>query len=319
VNLALPEEAEQFADAAERAFAAAGGLELARRAEVDPTVRTREIKVILDALGVPDLDPRADLDSSIMAAELVRVAGRSIIPFPIVAYVAARPEDGMPVAFASSSPLRVDHGDLFGRWALHDLEGAAFEATPVAGRLDSRLAPFVTNMTRQEEPGPSPAAEIELLCVLWASYLLGVSEYALELAVDHVKGRVQFGRPLSDLQSVRFQVADATVAVDGLRELIRFTLWRLSTDPHHARSDALAARLQAQEVAQPVLRLSQQLHGAAGMCDEYDISFLVRHVQPAMRLPLDSDALSDILFDSITTDGFATLFPLRAADVAGPD
>jgi hypothetical protein len=319
VNLALPDVAEQFANAAERAFAAAGGLELARRAEVEPSVRMREIKVVLDTLGVPDLDPRADLDSSVMAAELVRVAGRSIIPFPVVAYVAARPEDGLPVAFASSSPLRVDHGDLFGRWALLDLGGTAFEATPATGRLDSRLAPFVTNMTGQGEPGPSPAGEIELLCVLWASYLLGVSEYALELAVDHVKGRIQFGRPLSDLQSVRFQVADATVAVDGLRELIRFTLWRLSVDPHHARSDALAARLQAQEVAQPVLRLSQQLHGAAGMCDEYDISFLVRHVQPAMRLPLDSDALSDILFDSITTDGFATLFPLRAADVAGPD
>ena len=74
-----------------------------------------------------------------------------------------------------------------------------------------------------------------------------------------------------------------------------------------------------QEVAQPVLRLAQQLHGAAGMCDEYDISFLVRHVQPAMRLPIDSDALSDVLFDSITADGFATLYPLRAADVVGPD
>ena len=277
-----------------------------------------EIKGALDALGVPDLDPRADLDSSVMAAELVRVAGRSIIPFPVVAYVAARPEDGMPVAFASSPPLRVDHGDLFGKWVVHDLVGTASEATPAAARLDSRLAPFVTSMTRQADLGPSPAGEIELLCVLWASYLLGVSEYALELAVDHVKGRVQFGRPLSDLQSVRFQVADATVAVDGLREFIRFSLWRLSTDPHHARGDALAARLQAQEVAQPVLRLAQQLHGAAGMCDEYDISFLVRHVQPALRLPVDSDALSDILFDSITADGFATLFPLRAADVDRP-
>ncbi len=319
MDLALPEVAEQFADAAERAFADAGGLELARRAEVDPALRMQEIKGVLDALGVPDLDPRADLDSSIMAAELVRVAGRSIVPFPVVAYVAARPEDGIPVAFASSSPLRVDHGDVFARWVLHDLGGTACEAAPATARLDSRLAPFITNMTGQGESGPSPAGEIELLCVLWASYLLGVSEYALELAVDHVKGRVQFGRPLSDLQSVRFQVADATVAVDGLREFIRFSLWRLSTDPHHARSDALAARLQAQEVAQPVLRLAQQLHGAAGMCDEYDISFLVRHVQPAIRLPVDSDALSDILFDSITAGGFATLFPLRAADVDGPD
>jgi hypothetical protein len=319
VDLALPEVAGQFADAAERAFADAGGLDVARRAELDPALRMSEIKVVLDTLGVPDLDPRTDLDSSVMAAELVRVAGRSILPFPVVAYVAARPEDGLPVSFASSLPLRVDHGDLFGKWVLHDLGGTACEAAPAAARLDSRLAPFVTNMTCDADLGASPAGEIELLCVLWASYLLGASEYALELAVDHVKGRVQFGRPLADLQSVRFQVADATVAVDGLRELIRFSLWRLSTDPHHARSDALAARLQAQEVAQPVLRLAQQLHGAAGMCDEYDISFLVRHVQPAMRLPIDSDALSDVLFDSITADGFATLYPLRAADVVGPD
>jgi hypothetical protein len=319
VDLALPDVATQFADAADRALSGAGGVELARRAEVDPGLRMTEIKVVLDALGVPDLDPRSDLDSSTMASEFVRVAGRYILPFPVVAYVAARPEDGIPVALASASPLRVDHGDLFGPWVLHDLGGAAFEATHAKERIGSRLAPFTTDMARGADLGPSPTGEVELLCVLWASYLLGVSEYALELAIDHVKGRVQFGRPLSDLQSVRFQVADATVAVDGLRELIHFTLWRLSADPGHALTDALAARLQAEEVAQPVLRLAQQLHGAAGMCDEYDISFLVRHVQPALRLPVDSDALSDILFDNITTHGFATLFPLRAGDVAPPE
>src|ERR1019366_9033907 len=122
VDLALPDVATQFAVAADRAFSGAGGVELARRAEVDPALRMREIKVVLDALGVPDLDPRADLDSSIMAAEFVRVAGRYIIPFPVVAYVAARPEDGVPVALASAAPLRVDHGDLFGTWVLHDLD-----------------------------------------------------------------------------------------------------------------------------------------------------------------------------------------------------
>jgi hypothetical protein len=315
VDLALPEVAQQFAAAADRALLGAGGLELARRAELDPALRTNEVKVVLDALGVPDLDPRSDLDSAAMASELVRIAGRYVLPFPVVAYAAADPDDGVPVALASASPKRVDHGDLFAKWKLHDFDGAAFEAAPAGPRLSSRLAPFVTDLTLQGTPERSADGEVELLCVLWASYLLGVSEHALELAVDHVKGRVQFGRPLSDLQSVRFQVADATVAVDGLRELIHFTLWRLATDPTDTLSDALAARLSAQDVAQPVLRLAQQLHGAAGMADEYDISVLVRHTQPALRLPVDSDALSDILFDAITTRGFSTLFPLRSADV----
>jgi hypothetical protein len=227
-----------------------------------------------------------------------------------VAYVMARPSDGLPVALASWPALRVDHGDLFPTWALHSLEGVATQAIPNAPPLASRLAPFATDLSAQGQPAASAPGEVELLCVLSASYLLGVAEYALELAIEHVKGRVQFGRPLAELQSVRFQIADATVAVDGLRELIRFTLWRVATDPGGSRADALAARYSAQEVTQPVLRSSQQLHGASGLCDEYDISVLVRHVQPALRLPVDSDAMSDIVFEAITSGGFATLFPL---------
>jgi hypothetical protein len=310
MDLALPEAATQFAASAERAFGALGGTDAARRAEADPRQRL-EVKAALDALGVGDLDPREDLETAAMAAELVRTAGRFVVPFPVVAYVAARPKDGLPVAFASAAPRRVDHGDLFAHWVLHDLDGTTTAARPSARSLGTRLAPFVTDLAPKGESSPSEPGEIELLCVLWAAYLLGVSEYALELAVGHVKSRVQFARPLSELQSVRFSVADATVAVDGLRELVHFTLWRMATDPSTARADALAALLSAHEVAQPTLRLSQQLHGAAGLCDEYDISVLVRHVQPALRLPVDSDALSDVLFNAMGTHGFATLFPLR--------
>jgi acyl-CoA dehydrogenase len=312
MDLALPEVADQFAEAASRAFGALGGLEVARRAEVDPTVRTGEVKAALDALGVPDLDPLADLESATMAAELVRVAGRFILPFPVVAYVMAK--DGAPLALASAAPFRVDHGDLFAHWVLADFDGTTQGAAPASGRLASRLAPFVTDLAQVGAPGRAAPGEVELVCLLWAAYLLGVSEYALELAVGHVKSRIQFGRPLSDLQSVRFEIADATVAVDGLRELIRFTLWRVSQDPASSLTDALAARLSAHDVAQPTLRLAQQLHGASGLCDEYDISVLVRHVQPALRLPVDSDALSEIFFDATARHGFATLFPLRAAD-----
>jgi hypothetical protein len=316
MDLALPEVAEQFAAASDRAMATLGGLEMARRCEADPTLRMAEVRAALAALGVFDLDPRAGLESATMAAEVVRIAGRYVVPFPVVAAVMARPGDGVPVALASSAPLRVDHGDLFATWMLYDMAGGATAATPTKAALGSRLAPFVTDLA-PTAAGRRDAGEVAHLCVLWAAYLLGASEHALELAVAHVKGRVQFGRPLSELQSVRFGVADATVAVDGLRELVHFSVWRVASDPATGLTDALAARLAAQEVAQPTLRLAQQLHGASGLCDEYDISVLVRHVQPALRLPVDSDAMSDILFDAIATHGFATLFPLRAAD-AGP-
>lgn len=312
MDLALPPVADEFAAAAERAVVGMGGVEVARRAEGDPTIRTTEVQAMLEALGVPDIDPRADVDSAAVAGELCRIAGRHVLPFPIVGYVMGRPGEGVPAVLASAPPLRAEHGDLFDQWVVHDLSGHVGAATPSGPPLGDRLAPFTTDLVRQGPSRPSDLVEVQYLYVLWASYLLGVVERALELAVGHVKDRVQFGRPLAALQSVKFQVADATVAVDGLRELVRFTLWRVASDPGQALADALAVRLQSLEAAQSVLRLAQQLHGAAGLCDEYDISILVRHVQPALRLPLDSDATADLFFDAARDHGFESLFSSRS-------
>jgi hypothetical protein len=48
---------------------------------------------------------------------------------------------------------------------------------------------------------------------------------------------------------------------------------------------------------------------AAGVCDEYDISILCRHIQPELRLPFGSDHTAALLFDEMATSGFESLFP----------
>jgi hypothetical protein len=309
MDLALPEVAEEFGIAAERAVVAAGGVELARRAEADPAIRVTDVKTILDALGAHDIDPRADLEAAAVAGEMCRVAGRYVLPFPIVGYLLAEPDHDVPAVLGSTPPLRCDHGDLFQRWRVHDLSGRLSLAAPSGEPIGSRLAPFVTDL---EDSGPGAGSGLvgaAYLSTLWVFYLLGVAERAVELAIAHVKDRIQFGRPLAAMQAVQFQLADATVAVDGLRELAHFTVWRVGSEPGaQTLPDALAARLHALDVAQPVLRLTQQLHGASGFCDEYDISVLVRHVQPALRLPADSEAMSQIVFSAIQANGFDSLF-----------
>jgi len=112
---------------------------------------------------------------------------------------------------------------------------------------------------------------------------------------------------------VQFQLADAAVSVAGLRELSGFTLWRWQTDRALARADVLALRLHALEVARSVLRTCQQLHGAAGVCDEYDISVLIRLIQPALRLPFGIERTVTELASAIAADGFVGLFPHGAA------
>lgn len=315
MNPQLPAEASDFGTAAEKAFTALGGVDVARRAEADPGIRAAEIGPLLRSLGVEDLDPRTDLDTAAAAAELCRVAGRVALPFP-VAGVLLRGPGGEPTTVVRTTGVEVavDHGDLFPAWSLTTLEGNAVVAAPSGGRLGSRLGPFVCRVDARgpatEGPakgGSARAAAVSLVLGAWRA--LGCVQRALELAVEHVRDREQFGQKLSEFQAVQFQLADAAVAVTGLDELCRYTTWSWWANPDQATTDALALRLCALETARSVLRTAQQLHGAAGVCDEYDVSVLSRHIQPELRLPLGASSTAEQLAAAVDRYGFAALFP----------
>jgi hypothetical protein len=259
------------------------------------------------------------------AAALCRAAGAVALPYPAAASLVRDPH-GRPTAAVPATALRVDHGDLFAEWRVGVLEGPGVAANlavagPVGAPLGSRLGPFVVDLA----PSANPAQEasdtdggraqngggrwdLALQQTLVAWTVLGTLDRAVGLAIEHVTTRVQFGKPISSFQAVQFQVADAAVAVAGLRELSAFTLWRLSTAGDHAITDVLALRLHTIEVARTVLRTAQQLHGAAGVCDEYDVSVLTRMVQPALRLPTGAERTATQLAAAIRSTGFDGLF-----------
>ncbi|HMJ75264.1 MAG TPA: hypothetical protein VK507_04795, partial [Iamia sp.] len=81
MNPVLPDEAAELGATATKAFAALGGVDVARRAEADPSVRA-EVAATLDALGLADLDPRADALTLAAAAALCEAAGRVALPYP---------------------------------------------------------------------------------------------------------------------------------------------------------------------------------------------------------------------------------------------
>lgn len=308
MNPVLPDEAVELAEAASKAFAALGGVDLARRAEVDPSVRAAEVVPLLAELGVGDLDPRTDPISLAAAAALCEAAGRVALPHPLAAALVRDP-DGRPTAAVPTAVARVDHADLFDGWRVGSLDGASGGVARPAGEpLGTRLGPFVGDLAVDGDDAP-PLADLLLHQALVAWTVLGTADRAVALTVEHVNGRVQFGKPIAAFQAVQFQLADAAVAVAGLRELAGFTLWRLDTHADGVRADVLALRLHALEVARAVLRTCQQLHGAAGVCDEYDVSVLTRMIQPALRLPAGVDRTATDLAAAIAADGFVGLFP----------
>lgn len=307
MNPVLPSEAVEFGAAATKAFTDLGGVDVARRAEEEPDLRSAEVASTLEALGIDDIDPRDGGDSLAAGAALCEAAGRVALPYPI-ASVLLQDADRRPFAVVPDGAARVDHGDLFSDWTVSDLAGRAVVGTSGAPRLGTRLGPFVSDLTRGD-PVERPLADVFRHVALTSWSILGTADRAVELAVEHVNGRVQFGKPISAFQAVQFQLADAAVAVAGLRELACFTLWRLDAGIDQSLADVLALRLHAIDTARSVLRTCQQLHGAAGVCDEYDISVLTRMVQPALRLPWSAERTVTELAGAIAADGFEGLFP----------
>ncbi len=303
MNPHLNEAAQSFGAVAARAFVSIGGVDMARRAEADPELRRRDVAPLLDQLGVTELDARADGDSAEAAAALCREAGRVALPYPVVALVLGR----LALGAARGTDAMVDHADLFATWRLASLEGEASTGSPVGTRLGTRLGPFVGPVARGEPASATPR-EVALHLTLTGFVIAGALTTALELATAHVADRVQFGKPLSSFQAVQFQLADAHVAVASVDELVQFSLWRCLVAPEGALPDALGARLGALDAARSVLRTCQQLHGAAGVCDEYDVSVITRHLQPALRIPFGAETTASHLVDAVAQHGFDGLF-----------
>jgi hypothetical protein len=310
MDLVVPDHILELESTARRAFADLGGVDFARETEADPSLRARA-GATLGSLGANDIDPLAGIDEALAAFALCREAGRVALPWPVEATL-CRARD-VPVVLVDPVDPLVEHADLLGAMTAFDLAGQGWRATPTGAPLRSRLAPFGVPVSLDEQLGADDDADTaDVVTAAWALSavtVLGYVEASVGLAAAHVRDRRQFGQRIADFQAVQFQIADAVVAAQGLAELARFTVWRIAELGAEARTDALSLRVHAADVARAAMRTAQQLHGASGVSDEYDVSVLCRRVQAPLRLPVSSDRIVDVLVDEIRDTGFASLFP----------
>jgi len=119
------------------------------------------------------------------------------------------------------------------------------------------------------------AKAADLLALGAAIELLGLSEAALAMTLEHIKTRRQFGRALGSFQALQHRVVDGFAAL----ELDRALLYRicLEWDRGVAQPAILAAaKARAARSAAEVMRTALQLHGAMGYTDEHDIGVLFK-------------------------------------------
>lgn len=301
----LSSEATEFGQQALRALEAAGGDELIQRAEADPATRQALAAGVLEDLGAWELEPGSDADSLEAAAALCRSAGYWALPYPVAERL-ARPTDADGLVVVAPARPEATLLGVDGTWAAVTVDGQRSAVTGVRGAgpafvtaLD--LAPAGAEVT-------ADAAQVALALVLPCWTLLGMLDRALELTIAHVQSRHQFGQPLAGFQSVQFQLTDGEVERAGLEMLAKYALWSVDQKSPDAVDDALALRTAALEAAEIVFRVTHQLHGAVGFCDETTLSWLSRYSQPLRRLPFGLSATRDVLTTRIGRAGLAGLY-----------
>ncbi|MBH0781116.1 acyl-CoA dehydrogenase family protein [Nocardia bovistercoris] len=114
-----------------------------------------------------------------------------------------------------------------------------------------------------------------------AATVVGASQRVLDLVVEHVSGRQQFGVPIGSFQAVAHKAADMHVAVERARALTYWAALTISAADPRGHLAAVMAKAAASECQAMVFRHGLQLFGAMGYTWENDLQFALKRAKAA--------------------------------------
>lgn len=234
----------------------------------------------LEAALLTEAVARAGGVTAFGAAALVApaLAGRSL-PAPIAL---ARAGESGPVRYAAHAhTLLVADGDAARVVALEP--GDAEPVPSSFGYPLGRIAPAKLRGGESLGAGTGPRL-LDLWRVALAAECAGAMDAALEVTVEYLKGRRQFGRAIASFQAVQHRLALCRVQVEGSRWLAREAAW-LGCPP----AAAAAAAAYAGGAAARVFAETHQLSGAIGYTREHPLHAWSMRL-PVLRLELEGVA-----------------------------
>jgi alkylation response protein AidB-like acyl-CoA dehydrogenase len=108
---------------------------------------------------------------------------------------------------------------------------------------------------------------------------VGACQRILDLALEHVKQRQQFGVAIGSFQAVQHKAVDMHVATERARALSYFAALSISADDPRRRLAAAMAKAAAGECQSLVFRHGLQLFGAMGFTWENDLQFALKRAK----------------------------------------
>lgn len=157
--------------------------------------------------------------------------------------------------------------------------------------------------------GPDALIGIErsshMIAVLACAELVGVGERLLEMTVQHVNDRVQFGRAVGSFQAVKHKCADMRLWVQAATAATYYAAMTLDAD---AADQARAVSVAKSYTSGAICRAAGealQLHGGIGFTWEHDLHLYIRRARTNALLYGDVPHHRELLCRSLENDAAA--------------
>jgi alkylation response protein AidB-like acyl-CoA dehydrogenase len=112
-----------------------------------------------------------------------------------------------------------------------------------------------------------------------AMTMVGACQRILDLVLDHVRNRHQFGVPIGSFQAIQHKAADMHVAIERARALAYFAALTIAADEPRRRLASAMAKAAAGECQSLVFRHGLQSFGAMGFTWENDAQFALKRAK----------------------------------------
>ncbi|MEM6495283.1 MAG: acyl-CoA dehydrogenase family protein [Pseudomonadota bacterium] len=148
----------------------------------------------------------------------------------------------------------------------------------VAVRSDNALA-------QPDEGCDLLAAALDTGVVANCAELMGMMDRSLELTLDYLKVRKQFGQAIGSFQVLQHRAVDLWMQKEVAGHATEAAIKSLDTDGVAPAARAVAsssAKARVGEVALKMANETVQLHGAIGFTDEYDLGLYVNRMLAAL-------------------------------------
>ncbi len=145
-------------------------------------------------------------------------------------------------------------------------------------QLDNMRVP-VANLVGEEGRGYGKA--LSLLSdgrIAIAALAIGIARAALEAAIRYAKDREAYGKPLTALQAVSFDLAEMTMQVEVAHQYMLYAA-RLTDAGLPTGKEAAVAKLYASEMAEKVCSEALQIHGGYGYVNDFPVERYYRDVR----------------------------------------